>query len=47
VLGISSITNLAAGRAAAPLSHEEVLAAGRGLSSQLEGLVRGVLLGLP
>ncbi len=47
VLGISSITNLAAGFAAAPLSHEEVLAAGRGLSSQLESLVRGVLLGLP
>jgi purine-nucleoside phosphorylase len=47
VLGISSITNLAAGFAAAPLSHEEVLAAGRGLSSQLESLVGGVLLGLP
>ncbi len=47
VLGISSITNLAAGLAAAPLSHEEVLAAGRGLSSQLESMVGGVLLGLP
>ena len=47
VLGISSITNLAAGLAAAPLSHEEVLAAGRGLSSQLESVVRGMLLGLP
>jgi len=47
VLGLSSITNLAAGLAANPLSHEEVLAAGRRLSSQLESLMRGVLLGLP
>ena len=47
VLGISSITNVAAGLAAAPPSHEEVLAAGRGLSSQLESLIGGVLLGLP
>ena len=46
VLGISGITNLAAGLAAAPLSHEEVLVAGRGLSSQLESVVRGMLSGL-
>ncbi len=47
VLGISSITNLATGMAAAPLTHEEVLAAGQGLSAELEGLIRGILLGLP
>src|SRR5437879_61929 len=42
-LGFSSITNVAAGLSAAPLSHEEVLAAGARLAGQLATLVRGVL----
>lgn len=46
VLGISSITNRAAGLAAAPLAHEEVMQAGRQLAGQLERLVRGVLRAL-
>jgi purine-nucleoside phosphorylase len=43
VLGVSTITNLAAGLAAAPLSHEEVLTAGRAVTGTLEVLVRGVV----
>jgi purine-nucleoside phosphorylase len=43
VLGISSITNFAAGISPHPLSHEEVLAAGRTLAASLETLVRGVV----
>ena len=43
VLGISTITNLAAGISPAALSHEEVLAAGRAVAVDLERLVRGVL----
>jgi purine-nucleoside phosphorylase len=43
VLGVSTITNLAAGISAAALSHEEVLAAGRQVAADLERLVRGVL----
>lgn len=46
VLGVSTITNLAAGLAATPLSHEEVLAAGRAVTRDLEALVRGVLRAL-
>ncbi len=60
VLGISSITNVAAGLPGEPsahshqlsaamprrLSHEEVLAAGKQLASDLETLIRGVLAGL-
>jgi len=46
VLGVSTITNLAAGIAAAPLSHAEVLAAGRAVTGDLEVLVRGVLRAL-
>jgi purine-nucleoside phosphorylase len=46
VLGISSITNLAAGISATPLNHEEVLEAGRTVARDLEALVRGVLRGL-
>jgi len=42
-LGFSSITNVAAGLSAAPLSHEEVLAAGARLAGQLATLIRGVL----
>ncbi len=43
VLGISTITNLAAGISPTPLSHEEVLKAGRAVAADLERLVRGVL----
>lgn len=43
VLGISSITNLAAGLSPTPLSHEEVLEAAGRLAQQLERVVRGVL----
>jgi purine-nucleoside phosphorylase len=45
VLGISSITNLAAGVGHAPLSHEDVLLAGQLLTRDLKKLIRGVLRG--
>lgn len=45
-LGFSSITNVAAGLSAQPLSHEEVLAAGQQVAGQLERLIRGVVAGL-
>lgn len=44
VLGISLITNLAAGISATPLSHEEVMAAGVEARSRFSALVRGALL---
>jgi len=47
VLGISSITNWAAGISSAPLSHEEVLSAAGTLAGQLETVVRGVVARLP
>lgn len=43
VLGISTITNLAAGISPTPLSHDEVLKAGAAVGADLERLVRGVL----
>lgn len=43
VLGISTITNPAAGLSAAPLMHEDVLEVGRQVRSRLETLVRMVL----
>ena len=43
VLGISTITNLAAGISPTKLSHEEVLEAGRAVADQLESLIRGVV----
>jgi purine-nucleoside phosphorylase len=43
VLGISTITNLAAGISPTKLSHEEVLAAGKQVAKDLERLVRGVV----
>jgi purine-nucleoside phosphorylase len=46
VLGISTITNLAAGIATTALNHEEVLEAGRTIGRELTTLVRGVLRGL-
>jgi purine-nucleoside phosphorylase len=45
VLGISTITNPAAGISDRPLDHEEVLAAGRAVAQDLETLVRGVVRG--
>lgn len=43
VLGISVVTNAAAGLAAKPLHHDEVAAAGRAAAGRLEKLLRGVL----
>ncbi|MDQ3752439.1 MAG: purine-nucleoside phosphorylase [Actinomycetota bacterium] len=43
VLGISVVTNPAAGLAPEPLSHDEVAAAGRRAADRLERLLRGVL----
>ena len=45
VLGISTITNPAAGISDRPLNHEEVLAAGKAVARDLETLVRGVVRG--
>lgn len=43
VLGISSITNPAAGLSAEPLSHKEVLRVGNSVRRELETVVRGIL----
>lgn len=43
VLGISVVTNAAAGLAAEPLHHEEVAEAGRAAAGRLEELLRGIL----
>lgn len=43
VLGISVVTNLAAGLSPDPLDHEEVMVAGKRASDRLEGLLRGFL----
>ena len=43
VLGVSSITNWGAGLSNAPLSHQEVLDAGRALAGDMESLVRGIV----
>lgn len=43
VLGISLITNPAAGFSSEPLSHEEVIEAGREASGRFTALIRGVL----
>jgi purine-nucleoside phosphorylase len=43
VLGISCVTNMAAGNQATPLSHEEVMETGRAVEAQLAGLLRGVV----
>lgn len=42
VIGVSTLTNWAAGITDEPLSHEEVMIAGRGVVSQMTALVRGV-----
>jgi purine-nucleoside phosphorylase len=43
VLGISVVTNVAAGLASEPLHHDEVAAAGRAAANRLEKLLRGIL----
>jgi purine-nucleoside phosphorylase len=43
VLGISCITNLAAGISTQPLSHDEVTETASRVRDQFEGLLRGVL----
>lgn len=47
VLGLSLITNRAAGLAGTALSHDEVLEIGRRSGAALGGLVRALLAGLP
>jgi purine-nucleoside phosphorylase len=42
VLGISCVTNMAAGIEAAPLNHEEVIEVGRAVEQQLGALLSGV-----
>jgi purine-nucleoside phosphorylase len=42
VLGISLVTNLAAGISAEPLHHEEVLEAGRQAAPRLRQLLAGI-----
>ena len=43
VLGISLVTNLAAGISGEPLNHEEVLEAGRGAASRMGGLLKQIV----
>ena len=43
VLGISTITNPAAGLSKEPLAHEDVLSVGRQVRASLEALIRGIL----
>lgn len=43
VLGISLVTNLAAGITSAPLNHEEVLAAGRAAASRMGDLLGAIV----
>ncbi len=43
VLGISCVTNMAAGVDPRPLNHEEVLEAGRGVEPQLAALLTGIV----
>ena len=46
VLGISVVTNLAAGLSPQPLSHDEVSAAGKRAAGRLERLLAGILVRL-
>jgi purine-nucleoside phosphorylase len=43
VLGISLVTNVAAGLSEGPLDHEEVLAAGQAAAARMGGLLAGIL----
>jgi len=45
VLGLSTITNFAAGLGNAELNHQEVLDVGRGVQSDLERLILSLLKG--
>ena len=47
VLGVSTITNLAAGLHAAPLNHEDVLEAGRRVRDDLTGWLRALVAVTP
>ncbi|HSL69220.1 MAG TPA: purine-nucleoside phosphorylase [Longimicrobiales bacterium] len=47
VLGISLISNAAAGRSAQPLSHHEVIDAGKRAAGSIGSLIRGVVAALP
>jgi len=47
VLGISLVTNLAAGLSPAPLAHGEVLEAAKEAESRVVDLIKGVLAGMP
>lgn len=47
VLGVSLVTNLAAGMTGEPLSHEEVLAAGNAAAQRMGGLIAEFLGRLP
>lgn len=47
VLGISSVTNMAAGVLDTPISHEEVLAVGEAVKEPFRKLVSSVIGGLP
>ena len=46
VLGLSLVTNLAAGMSGQPLDHAEVLAAGQAAAQRMGGLLHGLLAGL-
>jgi purine-nucleoside phosphorylase len=46
VLGVSLVTNLAAGMTGQPLSHDEVLEAGRQSAARMGALLAGVIAGL-
>jgi purine-nucleoside phosphorylase len=46
VLGISLVTNLAAGISPQPLDHAEVLAAGRATAGRMSALLQGIVEGL-
>jgi purine-nucleoside phosphorylase len=46
VLGVSCVTNLAAGLAGSPLNHEEVLETGQGAATHLSRLLSRVIEGL-
>ncbi|MDN5894598.1 MAG: purine-nucleoside phosphorylase [Nocardioides sp.] len=46
VLGISLVTNLAAGLSGQPLNHEEVLEAGRSAASRMGGLLGSIVPGI-
>lgn len=47
VLGLALVTNWAAGISETPITHQEVLEAGRAAAPRLEALLRGVLGSLP